>query len=253
MSETAELKTWQYGSLKVFYTPALDGGGIMFSKQFIRFFKYHSYYHHFPKLLEWCSGPGFLGFAMLAEEICDELVLIDVNPAVEPCIQATIRENRLEGQVRYYISDNFKQVPPTEKFDLVVGIPPRYVNINPQHPRGPEFMNDLRARDEDWHIHEEFYKEVGRRLNPGAHIFLSEMEPYKQAIYIPQQERIPFDIREEIPMDLFKEMMDEGGIQFVDAQPYSTLVPGLRAWIVCSRLKPSLWQRLMYHVNVYRP
>ena len=35
---------------------------------------------HSRRLFEWCAGPGFIGFALLADGLTGTLVLADVNP-----------------------------------------------------------------------------------------------------------------------------------------------------------------------------
>jgi hypothetical protein len=78
------------------------------------------------RVFEWCSGPGFIGFSMLAHGLCETLCLADINDeAVEAC-QKTIRDNRLEARVAVYESDNLTNIPREEQWDLVVGNPPFY-------------------------------------------------------------------------------------------------------------------------------
>ena len=245
-------KIWQYGSLKVAYKPELDGAGSFLAPHFVKFFKKHSRYLFFPTVYEWCSGPGFIGFALLAEGICNQLVLSDINPDAIECIKETIRINRLENQVRYYISDNFQSIPFSEKFDLVVANPPRYVNVNPNHEYGKLYYQDLRIHDPNWLTHQGFYQHAHRYLNPGAHLFISEIEPYKQVIYIPLTDREPYDIREEPPIEVFRELMQKNQLEFITAEPYITIIEGVSAFVVVSRKKTSWWQRLTQQVNLYQ-
>jgi predicted RNA methylase len=43
---------------------------------------------HLHTVLEWCAGPAFLGFGLLAEGMCDVLCLADVSPkAIRMCEQ----------------------------------------------------------------------------------------------------------------------------------------------------------------------
>ena len=40
------------------------------------------------RAFEWCSGPGFIGFSMLGNGLCETLCLSDINPAaVSSCQQ----------------------------------------------------------------------------------------------------------------------------------------------------------------------
>ncbi len=87
---------------------------------------------------ELCSGPGFIGFSLLAHGLRDSLVLTDINPAAVAAAQETVRRNRLEGRVSVYLSDGLDGVPADERWDLVVSNPPHFptpvgVSIPPAH------------------------------------------------------------------------------------------------------------------------
>lgn len=47
-----------------------------------------------------CAGPGFIGFSVLAEGMCDVLWLTDVDPQAIECVTRTIETNRLQNRVR---------------------------------------------------------------------------------------------------------------------------------------------------------
>ena len=114
----------ELNGIKVYYSEELDGGGASFGQDYLDFIS-----KNFPpqqRIFEWCSGPGFIGFSLLAKGLCDTLCLADVNPlAVEAC-QKTIRLNRLEEKAKVYLSDNLKDIPLFEKWDLVVANPPHF-------------------------------------------------------------------------------------------------------------------------------
>ena len=102
---------------------------------------------------------------MLAHGLCDSLCLADINEeAVEAC-RRTIQENGLADRVSVYHSDNLTAIPASERWDLVVGNPPFYVDKQ-------EY--EIRAYDKDWHIHRGFYADVGRFLKPGGVILMQE-------------------------------------------------------------------------------
>ena len=124
---------------------------------------------------EWCSGPGWLGFYLLEEGVCRELVLADINPDAVACASETVRKKGLGDRARVYLSDNLKDVPDAETFDLVVSNPPNYCNISPSHPLG-YLRDDLRPSDVGWEIHRRFYREIGRHLKPGARMFIGEVD-----------------------------------------------------------------------------
>jgi hypothetical protein len=114
---------------------------------------------------EFCAGPGFIGFSLLAAGLCDSLCLSDINPeAVELAIE-TVRRNKLQDRVSVYLSDALDAVPPHERWDLVVSNPPHFVD---------QYANSLRHHDPDWQCHRKFYSRVAGYLNPGASLLIQE-------------------------------------------------------------------------------
>lgn len=67
------------------------------------------------KYFEWCAGPGFIGFSLLAYGLCDAVVLADINPDAVRCSLETVKRNRLEARVRVFQSDNLDGIPANEK------------------------------------------------------------------------------------------------------------------------------------------
>jgi hypothetical protein len=129
-TSSASLAHVNYQGIRIHYKKHLDGGGSgigfgAFGQDYIPFLRSLD----MPKqsrVFEWCSGPGFIGFSMLAHGLCGTLCLADINDeAVEAC-QKTIRDNRLEARVAVYESDNLTNIPREEQWDLVVGNPPFY-------------------------------------------------------------------------------------------------------------------------------
>lgn len=78
----------------------------------------------FTNTFEWCSGPGFIGFALLEAGLTENLVLADISEDAMACAKQTVDHNpKIKERVHYYVSDNMKSIPKSEKFDLVVGNP----------------------------------------------------------------------------------------------------------------------------------
>jgi methylase of polypeptide subunit release factors len=152
------------GGIRVRYTRQTDGGGAGFGQDFIPFLRGRG----MPKqarAYEWCSGPGFIGFSLLGNGLCETLCLADINPsAVEAC-RRTVRENGLGDRVSVYQSDNLKDIPPSERWDLVVSNPPHFVD---------ERFEDIRACDRDWSVHRQFFATVDKFLKPGGVVVLQE-------------------------------------------------------------------------------
>jgi tRNA1(Val) A37 N6-methylase TrmN6 len=163
-----KLQPWRrasYGDIHVHYKKRLDGGGRTFGRDFIPLLDDRK----MPKqarVFEWCAGPGFIGFSMLAYGLAETLCLADINPlAVEAC-RRTVLTNRLAGKVSVYQSDNLKSIPRSEQWDLVVSNPPHF-DLDPS-------IIDLRSRDIGWQIHRDFFADVGQFLKPGGVIILQE-------------------------------------------------------------------------------
>lgn len=160
------MQSVEYNKLTVFYEPHLQGGGQNWGhKQYNKLLG--SNMAPKPKrVFEWCSGPAFIGFSLLANGLCASLCLSDVNPeAVEMC-RKTVKSNGLEDKVSVYLSDNMQQIPKSEQWDLVVG--------NPPHFDQPYTSVDIRTMDPGWEVHKRFYSEVGDYLTEDGLILIME-------------------------------------------------------------------------------
>lgn len=217
-----ELKSCDYKDITVDFYEHLDGDGRSMASEFVEMIK-HKYAHRLPFecCYEWCSGPGFIGFAMLAENICKRLVLADINPEAVLLAKQTVRKNNLEARVSVYESDNLKAIPENEKFDLVVSNPPNYYCINPLHPSYSTFLGDVRPNDPEWRIHRDFYQNISNYLNNEAVLCIEEVDPFATKCYMPNAGKDkpiwgpePFDIRPREPIFDFQEMISKGGLVF---------------------------------------
>lgn len=192
------------------------------------------YNKRYGKVYEWCSGPGFIGFELLERGICDSLCLADINPTAVESAKKTVLENGLEDRVSVYLSDNLKSIPDFEMFDLVISNPPNYYSLNPQHPLYEKYKDDLRPNDPSWEIHWEFYRTIKKHLNPGAIMLISEVHPFDTEVCIPASNPIPYDTRPRVPIDDFKEMIQEGGLDFVGCEKFF-VHSGVEFWMVISK------------------
>jgi len=189
----------------------LDGGGKSLAPVFARILcdeKVETIY-------EWCCGPSWIGLWLLKLGICKELVVSDINEKAIACVEKTVKRHNYN--VRYYVSDNLKDIPKSEKFDIVVSNPPNYSNIQTSHPMG--FMRyDLRPSDIDWKIHRDFYKNIGDHLKPNSRMYISEVEPYRKEVYILDK---LYDLRKRQPIEDFRKMLKENDFILNDVIPYS--------------------------------
>jgi hypothetical protein len=225
---------WRHNDLQVYYYPELDGGGTILADSFVTFVTELAPGKKYNKIFEWGCGPGFIGFALLAEGMCQRLCLSDINPVAIECVRRTIAENDLQDQVSCYVSDNFNSIPLDERFDLVVTNPPNFFAINPKHFLYDSFKDDLRPNDPGWQIHKSFYANVGKYLNRGALLCVSEVEPFKSRVCIPRSEPEPWDIRPGSPLEDFKSMIQAGGLTYLDAVHYTTMEGGVEMWMLIS-------------------
>jgi len=130
---------------------------------------------------------GFIAFSLLAHGFCETLCLADINPLAVQACKRTVADNNLSDRVSVYQSENLKDIPPTERWDLVVSNPPHFLTAAP---------GDIRSLDTDWRIHREFFGSVARFLNPGAVIVLQE------------------STRGSMP-DTFRNLVDQAGLSIV--------------------------------------
>lgn len=155
-----------FKDITVYHTRDLWGGGNMFGQEFLEVVKRKL--GKVEHICEFGSGPGYIGFSLLAHGLCKRLTLIDINPkAIELC-NKTIKENHLEDRVTVYVSDCFDNVPLSEKWDLVVSNPPHY-----EAPKD-EADFDIKRYDPEWRVHKKFYSGVGKHLKPNGSVMFQE-------------------------------------------------------------------------------
>jgi 16S rRNA G1207 methylase RsmC len=135
-----------YDGLSVYYHSGLDGGGGTFGQEYRDLSQWAGQPPR-RRVFEWCAGPGFIGFSLLAYGLCDSLGLADVNEAAVDACRITAAENGLEDRVWVYHSDNLASVPGTERWDLVVGNPPHFADAFEGDPPSPRW---------GWQLHGEF-------------------------------------------------------------------------------------------------
>lgn len=185
----------RYNNIEVVYKENLHGGGIRFGQQFIPVVK--EKFGHVGHVFEFCSGPGFIGFSLLANKLCDKLTLADVNPEAVQICKETIKKNNLESVVSIYISDCLDSIPEIEKWDLVVGNPPHVYC-----PTEDEYKKDITLFDPNFRIHRKFYQDIHKFLKPTGSVLL--------------QEHV-----ESTSVSDFKEMIEKNGLKIIDVFNYN--------------------------------
>ena len=179
--------------LDIFYTPETNGGGDHFFPEYYDLVA--EFYGRVGHLMEWCSGPGFLGYGMMACNICDHLTLLDkFKPAVDIAKKTaensfvkhgldfvdteTIYHRIVFPRTKVYHSDNCS-VLSDHKIDLVIGNPPHFENeedaIKSLSKMGSPVFNDhLRdiILDPNWKAHRDLFKQLSTRLSDDGTICL---------------------------------------------------------------------------------
>ena len=151
---------------RVQYDSWMDGGGTWFGQEYVDIVR-QRYQRRFRRAYEWCSGPGYIGFALLDHGLCESLCLSDIYPAAIERVNQTIVQNKLTT-VNAYATGSVANLPAQEKFDLVVANPPHFLTC-------PGDQNYQRiAVDADWQAHREFFANIGQHLQPNAVILLQE-------------------------------------------------------------------------------
>jgi predicted RNA methylase len=158
------LPSYRFGVL-VFDRADLDGGGPGFGQDFVRVLREIGLLNS-SRVFEFCSGPGYIGYSLLAHGLCRSVALADINPVAIQAARMTAEFNGLSNQVSIYLSDGLDQIPPSEKWDLVVS--------NPPHFKRWTGTGKLRCEDPDWQIHKKFYAQVKGFLNPGGRVIFQE-------------------------------------------------------------------------------
>lgn len=153
-----------YKNIEVRYSWNLNGGGIIFAHEFVHVVSRKT--GKVGHIFEYCAGPGFIGFALLANNLCDRLTLADINPEAVDAVKETIKRNHLEDRVTVYQSDCLDDIPQNEQWDLVVSNPPWcLVSIA---------KDNIRVCDPESRIHEKFFRDIGKFLKPGGSVLLIE-------------------------------------------------------------------------------
>lgn len=168
---------YRIDDIDVHWTVETNGNGTLFLPGYIDHFKTHYPNRKFNNALEWCAGPGFIGFGILASDICDKLSLLEMyKPACE-LLDKTIEVSNLDNAT-VICADNVGVL--TDKYDLIVGNPPHWRKYNSASrlmgANGREDkLNWIRiAVDTDWAIHREFFTNINRNMTEDCVILLLE-------------------------------------------------------------------------------
>lgn len=165
--------TFRINDFNLIYTntPKMDGGGTSIGLDFVNLLDQYYPDKKFNRCLEWCSGPGFIGFNLLLNNYCQELCLVDsFQPALD-CALYSANESNIP--ITTYCIDQIANLPAAESFDLIVSNPPHF----PIEVYQQEVIKKNNKRiyyDLDWQIHSEFFKNIKKNLSHNGIILLQE-------------------------------------------------------------------------------
>ena len=230
-------------SIDVYHNPLLDGGGTWLAEPFVQLLRRER--RSLGTVFEFCAGPGFIAFALLADGLAHAAVLADVNPIAVECARKTVRENQLSDRVRVHLANGTRGLPASERgrFDTVVTDWPNYEHFQGTFRRFFSALDDgdLRGEDPGWRLHREFYSGIRRFLAPGARMYIEEVRPMDRLVHhcvirstdgVWVRSKEPCDERSAAPLPLFASMIADGGLRLIQTLPWvderSRLVPAHR-------------------------
>ncbi|MDP1853443.1 MAG: class I SAM-dependent methyltransferase [Candidatus Omnitrophota bacterium] len=162
-------KKVRYKNITVSFLPYLEGGGRNFGQEFIRMVR--DRFGKVDHVFEYCAGPGFIGFSMLAHGLCNRLTVADVNPDAVECCKKTIKDNKIEDKAAVYLSDCLDSIPITGQWDLVVSNPPHWPSDE------KKYRENIRNFDPYLTVHKKFYRDIKKFLKPDGSVLFQECEP----------------------------------------------------------------------------
>lgn len=167
------MKKFTVKNFELCYSATNDGGGTSIGLDFKNIFQTYYYNKKFKRCLEWCSGPGFIGFDLLLNDFCSELTLIDNHQPALDNVTNSLSAYNGDLSVRTFCLDTIASLPASEKFDLIVANPPHF--SKPVYHQENIFKNETRIYlDQDWAIHRDFFQNISKNLAPDGIILLQE-------------------------------------------------------------------------------
>jgi methylase of polypeptide subunit release factors len=175
-------------AINVYYDSWMDGGGMWFGLDYIDVINQRYPGRTFEHCLEWCSGPGFIGFELLDHGICSGLCLSDIyTPAIDRANETIAHlPDPLQHRASAYATAAVAGLPIAKQFDLVVANPPHFLECP-----GDDNIQRIKV-DADWAAHREFFLSIKQHLLPNGIILLQE----NQAGSLAREQEFEADINE---------------------------------------------------------
>ena len=169
---------WVYktNDIPIYYTEETNGGGSFFLIDYIDYFKEYYPDKKFHNALEWCAGPGFIGFGMLSCDVCDHITFLETYDKAINLLQKTINDSSINNATIVH-ADNVQALD--GKYDLIVGNPPHFCEYqlmqkNAYYSNHSKENWERIAVDTNWDIHREFFTNIKEHMAPDCLILLAE-------------------------------------------------------------------------------
>lgn len=174
---------WRVNDIDIFYTNETNGGGNGLGEDYFNAVDGIYPGRVFENALEWCSGPGFIGYAMLATGVCNRITFNDIHqPALDMAELTKSRNPKYTDRVQIYQGATIDKIPETEQFDLVIANPPHFMS---RHDAAESLgFNQIGFNiaghieeilvDTNWNAHINFYNSIKKRLAPDGIILIQE-------------------------------------------------------------------------------
>jgi len=168
---------WRINGLDVFYTNETNGGGDHFAIEYIDIIK--DRYGKKDHVLEWCSGPGFIGYGVYASGLCNYISFNEFFlPAIE-MLEKTKKNSNSNDCISIHTENSLDAFSRQMPIDLVVGNPPHWSSIESAQPC---FPFDIEAHyhvpeiliDFEWNAHKNLFLNMKELLSVDGKILLQE-------------------------------------------------------------------------------
>lgn len=149
----------------------LEGGGATFGYEVCRHLRAEGV--RYQRAADWCGGTGIIGFDLLGLGICAHVDILDVSREALRVAQATIDTAALNDRSACRQISELADLPPSTRYDLIVGNPP---HVNGSIPVS-DFSRERAANiwsDSGWQIHRSFFEQLGTVLCPRGRYVLIE-------------------------------------------------------------------------------
>jgi methylase of polypeptide subunit release factors len=154
------------GGAQVPFHPSMTANGHVHWKMFLKVIEMIAPDKIFNHCLDWCSGPGFIGYSILSKGYCKQLDLADV------WLPALNASQMVQGcpPARAWHIQRLNDIPSDVKYDLIVG--------NPPWSSGHIIDQNRKNCDPKFRIHQHFFEDVKKYLSPQGTIILLEELTY---------------------------------------------------------------------------